>query len=105
MRFRITLCWILLALSLLATTASAQTAPSAPTVLNNMDFEQGEVGKPPPGWWGRSITTVDDKPQGGTKSLLLRNDGTAPANFGRSISATPFRGQYIRFRAAVRTDS
>jgi hypothetical protein len=105
MRVRTTGSWILLALSLFATTASAETAPPAPPVLNNMDFEQGEIGKPPPGWWGRSITTIDDKPQGGTKSLLLRNDGTTPANFARSIRAAPFRGQYIRFRAAVRTDS
>jgi len=97
----------LLALSVLATSASAQPTPPAPAppALDNMDFEQGDIGKSPPGWFGRSITTSDDKPQGGAKSLLLCNDGPTPANFARGIPAAPFRGQYIRFRAAVRTTS
>ncbi len=105
MRFQVFGSLFLIALSVLSTSAWAETTPPTPPILNNMDFEQGDIGKPPPGWFGRSVTTTDDKPQDGTKSLLLRNDATTPANFARTVRAAPFLGQYIRFRAAVRTDS
>jgi len=105
MRFRNFGRLFLLAVSVLATSAWAEPTPPAPPILSNMDFEQGDIGKAPPGWFGQSITTSDDRPQGGAKSLLLRNDTAKFANFARGIPAAPFRGQYIRFRAAVRTTS
>jgi len=105
MRFRNFGRLFLLALSVLATSAWAEPTPPVPPILSNMDFEQGDIGEAPPGWFGQSITTSDDRPQGGLKSLLLTNTAATPATFGRPISAAPFRGHYIRFRAAVRTDA
>jgi hypothetical protein len=90
--------------TLIALVTAAWASPSPP-VLNNLDFEQGEVGLPPPGWWGKSISTSTDQPQAGAKSLQLRNDGPDAATFGRSVVAAPYRGQWIRFRGAVRSSS
>lgn len=104
MRFRDFGRLVLLALSVLATSARAEPTPPAAPVLDNMDFERGEIGKPPPGWFGKSIATSADRPQGGAKSLLLRNDATTPANFGRAVSAAPFRARPIHSFSGGRAD-
>lgn len=72
--------------------------------LDNLDFEQGEIGKSPPGWSGAVVVSTD-RPQAGAKAALIRNEAARFASFGKTISAAPYRGQAIRFRAAVRTTS
>ena len=78
--------------------------------LQNPDFEQGEVGKLPQGWFtptaGYTAVTVEDRPHGGKRCARLSSDqGENQGPFGnimQSFDATPYRGKQIRLRAAVR---
>jgi C-terminal processing protease CtpA/Prc len=88
-------------------------AESADTGLKNAGFEEGTVGKPPPGWIlttsGSSATVVDDEPTEGKRCVRV-----GPADGGKesgvavllqSVDAKAYRGKAIRFRAALRVDN
>jgi hypothetical protein len=93
----------------------------------NLDFEEGELGEPPAGWFvGRpqrdsddviatlrdfdfDIATSTDRPYQGERSAMIsrppgRHYGEAFGLLGQRIEATANRGKRVRFRAAVRTD-
>jgi erythromycin esterase len=97
----------------------------APT---NLDFEDGELGEPPPGWliglyppgafdegiatfrdFDFDLTTSDDGPYHGKRSGMIarppgRHYGEAYGLLGQRIEAAPYRGKRVRLRAAVRTN-
>ncbi len=80
------------------------------TGLNNGYFEQGVPGSMPPGWEGGSagytVGVSAENCNSGKLCGVLRSDTSvqAPA-FGvikQSLEAAPYRGETVRFRAAVR---
>ncbi|MBX7220913.1 MAG: hypothetical protein K1Y36_13260 [Blastocatellia bacterium] len=89
-------------------------APSANPAPQNLDFEDGEPGKQPPGWNGTTAvigypaTISTEKPKTGKQCLVLvRKPDQSPepnqfANVMQTVDATPYRGKRVRFRAAVR---
>jgi C-terminal processing protease CtpA/Prc len=93
---------------------AAAAAPPAAAPLANLDFEQGEPGKEPPGWSapfqekGYSGVTSSERPEGGARCAVLTAPGKpGPRDFGnlmRWVDATPYRGKRVRFRAAVRME-
>jgi C-terminal processing protease CtpA/Prc len=93
-----------LATVLLTAIAAGQTG------LNNGDFEQGMQGSMPPGWEGGSagytVGVSVESCNSGKRCAALRSDTSVQAHaFGvikQSLEATPYRGETIRFRAAVR---
>jgi hypothetical protein len=98
--------------------AFAQAPPPAPLPAPiNLDFEQGQPGEVPPGWInssaarnnGYTAKIVTDKPESGKQAVLVTLEGERkdPKSFGNLLTffdATPYRGQRIRFRAAVRAE-
>jgi erythromycin esterase len=86
----------------------------APT---NLDFENGEAGKFLTGWSGpfgvgvfsyETLTTTDD-PHTGKRCAMIRSIpgpryGESYGRVAQIVDATPYRGQKVRLRAAVRTD-
>lgn len=81
----------------------------------NLDFEQGEVGKTPPGWFAPSLLQQAGYTQVLTKEgcrtggcALLTTPETRPENtFGNlmnSMPGAPYRGKRFVFRAAVRVE-
>lgn len=95
---------------LLAAGLCAVPAARAQTGLRNADFEEGPVGQLPPGWSvptaGYTAVTTDVRAHHGQHCARLSSDQTqdqAPfGNLMQSIDATPFRGQRVRLKAAVR---
>lgn len=96
---------------LFASIACAQTNAPAIPKTTNLDFEDGAAGNAPPGWvtptkgWEAKI--VEGEAASGTKSVrLARAEGSGDAHvFGnvmQSVDATPYRGRWVRLRAAVR---
>ena len=86
------------------------TANDDPPV--NLDFEKGEVGKLPPGWFlpkpsldaGFRAEIRDEKPkQGKYCALLVSGDKAGFGNLMTSIDAQAYRGKRVRFKAAVRS--
>jgi C-terminal processing protease CtpA/Prc len=95
----------------------AATPPAPLPAPTNLDFEQGQPGEVPPGWFnssfgrnnGYTAKIVTDKPQSGKQSVLVtlegeRKDANAFGNLTAFFDATPYRGKRIRFRAAVRAE-
>ncbi|HEX4496518.1 MAG TPA: S41 family peptidase [Thermoanaerobaculia bacterium] len=93
---------------------AASTPLPAPT---NLDFEQGQPGEVPPGWSfsatsrenGYTARIVADHPEAGKQAAELafageKKDPRAFGNLLTSFDAIPYRGQRIRFRAAVRAE-
>ena len=93
----------------------------------NLDFEDGELGEPPAGWFmgppqgafdnvietlrdfDFDIATSTDRPYQGERSAMItrppgRHYGEAFGLLGQRIEAAAYRGKRVRFRAAVRTD-
>jgi erythromycin esterase len=93
----------------------------------NLDFEDSELGEPPAGWFmgppqgafdnvietlrdfDFDLTTSGDQPYQGERSAMLsrppgRHYGEAFGLVGQRIEAAAYRGNRVRFRAAVRTD-
>jgi C-terminal processing protease CtpA/Prc len=77
----------------------------------NLGFEEGEPGKVPVGWMssvpGFSVSTVEGDAKEGNRfaSIRLSHDGTKPGRFGnlmQVVDAAPYRGHWVRLRAAVR---
>ena len=98
------------------TPAAPAAAPRLPAAPVNLDFEQGELGQMPAGWkmtaaseragFGADLT--DEQPYQGKTCAVVRgiSYGPAPgtATLMQSFDAAAYRGQRVRFRAAVRTD-
>ena len=105
-----------LGLSLLPITALAQSSPvrlntTAPRPAN-LDFEEGEPGKTPTGWFATTASTgyvaelSTDQPKSGKQCGVLRGD-KAIGQFGilmQVVDATAYRGHRIRLRAALRAE-
>ncbi len=104
--------------ALLACRAHAPTlGQAAPPAAGHLDLALVEQGQRPPGWFvpraikekGYSAVADTDHPSGGSGSLRLQAPaGGQPAavvgNLMRTFDAAPFRGQRIRFRAAVEVE-
>jgi C-terminal processing protease CtpA/Prc len=98
--------------------AAAPAAATASTpALANMDLAQGDLGQEPPGWFvpsavkkeGYAAVVAADHPEGGSRSAVLQAPATGPkpdsfGNLMRSFDAAPYRGQRVRFRAAVKVE-
>lgn len=121
--------WTLLVVVLIVsscayTTRAAQRVSArqsaAPSPVVNPDFEQGEIGQVPSGWFvplpsqqaGYTAKLVTERPESGKRCALLSRDkeatGEAQSAFGnlmQSFDAAPYRGKRVRFRAAVRLDA
>jgi hypothetical protein len=77
----------------------------------NPGFETGDIAAPPVDWTvpaipGYATTVSDEAPFEGALSATIRCEDAAAGRFGnlvQRIDATHFRGQRVRFRAAVRT--
>ncbi len=92
----------------------AATAVAKPPV--NLGFEDGELGKPPTGWFfppvcasdGYSLVLSNDRPFAGKSCALISRVGDGePKAFGnilQSVDAKDYRGKRVRFKAAVRAD-
>ncbi|HYM59878.1 MAG TPA: S41 family peptidase, partial [Thermoanaerobaculia bacterium] len=104
------------ALLLALPTLHAQTAlpPPPPTAPQNLDFEQGTPGSPPPGWHSPAangaytVKIATDAAKSGKRCVVVESQrAPAPREFGnvmQVLDATPYRGKRLRYRAAVRTD-
>lgn len=82
----------------------------------SMDFDADPAGAPPSEWKKDamapdsdvSFTTVEDHSEQGGKSALLTVDGSSQNPVGaasRSFDSTSYRGRWLRYRAAVKTDA
>ena len=93
--------------------AWASRATAAETGPVNAGFEEGEPGQPPPHWYvpkidGYHVRLSKEKTNSGEQCLAIqRGEGTAGpfGNVMQQVDAAPYRGQRVRFRAAVRTQS
>ncbi len=93
-----------------------KTAPTVRKPPVNLGFEDGELGKTPPGWFlppmcasdGYKLAPSEDKPFAGKRcALLSRVADSEPKAFGniiQSVDAKDYRGKRVRFKAAVRAD-
>ena len=97
----------------------AQSSPVRSTTVQsqpiNLDFEQGEVGQVPTGWFSPTKPNyagelTEEKPKSGKRAALLRSlpngtsDGPPFGNLMQAFDATAIRGHRVRFRAAVRIE-
>ena len=87
--------------------------PVAGGVVANPSFEQGQLGEMPERWIvpkaikGYRIVITDQQPFDGNQCAVVERGEIDAAPFGnlmQRIDATPFRGQRIRYRAAVRAE-
>lgn len=89
-------------------------SPMADTT-SNLDFEEGSVGKAPPGWsaaGGRNATAYRaeisrDRPRNGARCALIRSlpasrYGERTGTLSRVAPAAPYAGGRVRLRASVR---
>jgi len=95
---------------------AAAAAPAAPAAPVNLDFELGELGQMPAGWQmtaaseraGFGADLTDEQPYQGKTCAVVRGIGYSrtpgTATLMQSFDAAAYRGQRVRFRAAVRTD-
>lgn len=100
---RLSCIWV----ALCAAPAFAQP-PGGPS---NLDFEQGQPGEGPPGWFAPvGVPVVSDKgPKQGKQCVALAcvaqgGEGTEVGNLMQAFDAATFRGRRISFRAFVRLD-
>ncbi len=103
--------WQMLA-PLACAVARALAAQAGPV---NPGFENGEPGKPPPGWFlpqqgaGYSAEVRHEGCHGGAGCAVLIAPATpAPSGFGtlmQMIDAAPYRGAHIRLRAWLRVEA
>src|SRR5215204_1012065 len=101
---------IIMLLALCGLRSHAQTAPA------NLDFEQGEPGSTPPGWFvpgtlreaGYNATLTREGCRTGACVILTVPETRPPrtfANIMNSVPAAPYRGKRVVFRAAVRAEA
>lgn len=98
------------------TPAAPAAAPPLPAAPVNLDFEQGQLGQMPAGWQmtaaseraGFGADLTDEQPYQGKTCAVVRGISFSPtpgtATLMQSFDAAAYRGQRVRFRAAVRTD-
>ena len=105
MRKLILLALTLLSLSLAAATLSQTSGPQ------NLQFQNGELGQVPTGWFGNmpgyTARLVFEGVSPGKRAVEIAGEAQPPAQFGllrMNFDATPYRGKKIRFRAAVRVE-
>jgi hypothetical protein len=104
--------------ALIAVGCLALVAATEPPLLENGDFEQGEIGQPPPGWtlpaslgaMGYRTASRPDQPHDGAAAARLWREAGGPAGpsaFG-SLSQNPditrLRGHRFRYSASVRIE-
>src|SRR5207253_3137038 len=82
----------------------------------NLDLEEGELGGVPTGWFvpqpstdaGYRVQLSADKPKQGKRCAVVSRAGNdEPKDFGnimQTFDAAKYRGQRVRFRAAVRAE-
>lgn len=104
-------CLLLSALTLMCVSVAAQSSPV------NLDFEQGEPGQLPTGWFVPAVSkaagynaevTEDNLKSGKRCAVLIGELGSMQKGFGnlmQSVEATSYRGKSVRFRAAVRVEA
>jgi len=98
--------------------AAPAAEQAAPPALAKLDLALAEPASQAPGWFvprpvkeqGYSAAVDADSPPGGSHSLRLQAPESGPpagsfGNLMRSFDAAPYRGQRIRFRAAVKVAS
>ena len=90
---------------LLALAATAQAQPG----LVNGDFEQAVQNGLPHGWFagvpGYTVTVEPSHCHSGKRCAAVRSaTGTTFGGLSQSVDATPYRGEKVRFRAAVRAE-
>ena len=93
---------------------ATQPLPAAPV---NLDFEQGELGQMPVGWTmtaaaeraGFGADLTDEQPYQGRTCAVVRGVGFSrtpgTGTMMQSFDAAAYRGQWVRFRAAVRAEN
>jgi hypothetical protein len=94
----------------------AAATPSLPAAPANLDFEQGEPGQMPAGWTmtsaseraGFGADLTDEQPFAGRTCAVVRRVSFSrtpgSGTLMQSFDAAAYRGQRVRFRAAVRTE-
>src|SRR5262249_20794103 len=91
--------------------ASPGFARSTP---QNLDFESGSVGQPPPGWsltvqpataHATLLTSAEDPQTGQGSARLTLDDPNAVASVHQDFDATPYRGKLVLLRVAIRVQS
>ena len=94
----------------------ARTSPFGdPSKPLNLDLEDGQLGKPPPGWLAAGnqllfpVDVVADGCLHGKRCARIHSAGTPGRNdFGnimQTLDATKYRGKKVRFRAATRVEA
>lgn len=105
------LCWSLIASLTIGLGFGLSNHADGPKLLN-LDFEQGEVGKTPPGWFvpkptldaGFRAEVSDTYPKQGKRcAVLISGDRAGFGNLMTSFDAKPYRGKQVRFKAAVKS--
>lgn len=102
---------VLFGLVLLVPAARAQD-PGARADAHNLDFEQGQPGEVPNGWWvdgeGYTIAIEGSEAYDGTAGAELRRASSGPEEewgwLCQTVSAEPYRGSWVRVSAGVRVD-
>lgn len=91
--------------------ASAAFAQSKP---QNLDFESGAIGQPPPGWklavipatsHATLVARADDPYAGHAYARLTLGDEQGVAGMIQEFDAAPYRGKLVLLRAAMRLHS
>ena len=106
---RICLCLSLVAGAVCGTSLAEEAA------LRNPGFEDDEPGRVPSGWTAVKASldagyrmSISDSPQAGQRCALIEREATekqsAFGNLMQRVSATPFRGQRVRLRAAIKAN-
>jgi len=93
--------------------------PVAPILAtpSNLDFENGESGKPPADWlvpkqspdFDFSVTTSESNPYSGKRCAVIsrstdKHYGEMYGSLSQQIDATSCRGKRVKLHAAIRTD-
>ncbi|MGC6487154.1 MAG: hypothetical protein ACON4Z_05890, partial [Planctomycetota bacterium] len=84
---------------------------SGPAPIANPSLEAGDVGGSPAGWrfssqTGGAVALVDGDAAAGARSARIdasSAEGRGMSNLMQTIDAAPWRGERVRYRAAVRT--
>lgn len=112
------------ALPILALASGALSAYAVPGEPTNLDFEDGEVGEVPTGWFappinarnGYTIELSDEGAKTGRRVVLMSKSATPSSEAGETLpgttlgnvmqvaDATPYRGKRVRFSGWVRTE-
>ena len=76
----------------------------------NLQFQNGELGQVPAGWFGNmpgyTARLISEGVSTGKRAVEIDGAAQPPAQFGllrTNFDATPYRGKRIRFRAACST--